>query len=537
MLKIVIVDDEQLIIHHLIKIISTFDIPHQITGTANNTRHALTIIKETHPNLVITDIRMGASNGLDLCETLSTTMPHTKILILSGYDDFTYAQKALRYNVASYLLKPINENELYTQLLQVHKLILKQDEEAAKDFQLKKQIHECLPMMQEWFYRIIRENRNSPDVIDSTFRLFNIDIFNSAYQALYISFSEENKIEQIEQDYITISRMAQTITLFIEDYFKMIYFYDSASITIVLSAESDNGEVMQKHTYSLAERIRQFLDFNYTFPFSVGQSTVVHNITHVRQAVKDAISASKYSFYIGFNKIICITDVELRDKNEVVTGFNYIQEDILKYLKTCDFDTASRFLNIFHLNVLQLHGDQSVSKNKFLELYYYLSNAVSQEFGIEVSLSSETADKIKNSTNLDDIKMILSKYIKDTISVIEQLRTNKSRKFIESAKSYIDSHYAQDISLETIAYDIGLSSCYLSTLFKNITKTSIKEYIIDTRIEASKKFLKDVNLKIYEVAAKVGYNDSRYFSQLFRKKTGYTPGQYRELLDSNNTEI
>lgn len=532
MLKIVIIDDEQLIINHLIKIISSFDLPHQIVGTAENTRQALITIRETHPNLVITDIRMGASNGLDLCETLSTTLPHTKIIILSGYDDFSYAQKALRYNVTSYLLKPINEQELYSQLKQIHTSILAQDAEAEKDFQLKKQIHECLPMMQEWFYRIIRENRSSPEVIESIFRLFNIDIFNPAYQALHISFSEEDKTDKIEQDYIAISSLSRTIMLFVEDYFKMIYFYDSSSITFILSAKSGDDNEIQKRVYQLAEKIRQFLDFNDRTPFSIGQSTVVHNIIHVRQAVKDAISASKYSFYIGFNQIICITDVELREKGEVVTGFNYIQEDLLKHLKTCDYISAAQFLHVFYLNVLQLHGNQTVSRNKFLELYYFLSNALGQEFGTEISTFPETVEKIRQSPNLSDIKQILLDFVNNTIVSIEQLRTNKSQKFVENAKAYINNHYSQDISLESIAYEIGLSACYLSTLFKNITQLSIKEYLIDVRIDAAKRYLKDVNLKIYEVASLVGYSDSRYFSQLFRKKTGYTPGQYRELLSS-----
>ena len=124
----------------------------------------------------------------------------------------------------------------------------------------------------------------------------------------------------------------------------------------------------------------------------------------------------------------------------------------------------------------------------------------------------------------------MTKYIHQTIDSIEQLRTNKSQKLIDKAKTYIENNYSRDISLESIASEIGLSACYLSTLFKNIEKTSIKEFIIDTRIEASKKLLKDVDMKIYEVAANVGYTDSRYFSQLFRKKTGYTPGQYRDLL-------
>lgn len=532
MLSIVIVDDEQLIIHHLIKIISGFDIPHKIVGTATNTSQALTTIRETHPNLVITDIRMGTSSGLELCKILSTTMPHTQILILSGYNDFSYAQESLQYNVFNYLLKPISETVLYEQLTQVHDLILSQTKKAEKDFQLKKQILECLPMMQEWFYRIIRENRSSAEVIDSTFRLFNIDIFNPVYQSIYISFSDDDKIQKIEQDYINVSRCAQTITLFISSAFKNIYFYDASSITIILSSSSNDAEEMQKHTYQLAERIRQFLDFNDCQKFSIGQSTVVYDITHVRQSVKDAVSASKYSFYIGFNKIIRITDVVQRYKDEVTPNFNYIQEDLLKNIKLCDSANALQFLNIYYLNVLQLHGDQAISVNKFLELYYYLSNAISQEFSVEIPVFPETADKIRNCINLEEIKNVLTDYIGSTIFSIEQLRTNKSIKLIDSAKAYIQKNYAQDITLDTIAYDIGLSACYLSTLFKNIAKISIKEYITNIRIDAAKKYLTDINLKIYEVAAKVGYTDSRYFSQLFRKKTGYTPGQYREFIQN-----
>lgn len=530
MLNIVLVDDEQLILHHLIKMISTFDIPHKIVGTANNNQQALTIIRETRPNLVITDIRMGTSNGLDLCDALKVTMPQTKIIILSGFDDFAYAQKALRYNVFNYLLKPIQEKELYEQLLLVNTQISEEKEAEAKDFLLKKQIRECLPLMQEWFFKIIRENQTNLDIIDSTFRLFSIDILNPLYQTVYIDFSQENDAHEIEKDFMNISKIAQTIMLFTGDAFKTIYFYDTSSITIILSSDHDTPEDMQKQSYQLADRIRQYLDFNHPYPFSIGLSTTVHNISTLRQSVKDAISASKYSFYIGFNEIICITDVELRKSNEVIPNFKYIQEDLLKYLKLCDRTNAGQSLNIYYLNVLQLHGDRTLTTNKFLELYYYLSNALEQEFDFPMSPAHEIAGQMKACANLEEIKEILLTYINQTVNHIEELRTTKSRKLIDKAKAYIEANYSQDISLETIAYDIGLSACYLSTLFKNIEKTSIKEYIIDIRIEASKKHLKDVNMKIYEVAANVGYNDSRYFSQLFRKKTGYTPGQYREFV-------
>lgn len=533
MLNIVLVDDEQLIIHHLIKIISSFDIPHKIVGTANNNQQALTIIRETHPNLVITDIRMGASNGLHLCDTLKVTMPHTKVIILSGFDDFTYAQKALSYNVFNYLLKPINEKDLYDQLTQVQEILEKEKEAEAKDFMLKEQLQECLPLMQEWFFKIIRENLDHLEIIDSTFRLFNIDILNESYQSLYIDFSQDNdEAQAVEKDFLNVSRLAQTIMLFIGDYFKTIYFYDTSSITIILSSENTQIEEVHQRSYHLADRIRQYLDFNYPRHFSIGLSTTVQNISSLRQSVKDAIAASKYSFYIGFNEIICITDVELRNTGETIPNFKYIQEDLLKYVKLCDLPHCEQYLNIFYLNVLQLHGDRSLATNKFLELYYYLSNALNQEFDLGHIPSQEVVSQIKSCTNLEEIKNILSHYITGSIREIEQMRTTKSRKLIDRAKAYIQENYAHDISLESIAFEIGLSACYLSTLFKNIEKTSIKEYIIDVRIEASKQYLLDIDLKIYEVAANVGYTDSRYFSQLFRKKTGYTPGQYREFMKS-----
>lgn len=532
MLNIVLVDDEQLIIHHLIKIISSFDIPHKIVGTANNNQQALTIIRETHPHLVITDIRMGTSNGLDLCDTLKVTMPQTKIIILSGFDDFAYAQKALRYNVFNYLLKPINEKDLHEQLLQVQTVLKKEKEAEAKDFLLKEQLRECLPLMQEWFFKIIRENLDSLEIIDSTFRLFNIDILNESYQAIYIDFSQDNEAQEIEKDFMNVSKLSQTIMLFIGDYFKTIYFYDTSSITIILSSDNTVMEDVQKRSYHLADRIRQFLDFNYNQHFSIGLSTTTRNIAYLRQCVKYAIEASKYSFYIGFNEIICITDVELRNVGEIVPNFKYIQEDLLKHLKLCDLQHSEQYLNIFYLNVLQLHRDRTLATNKFLELYYYLSNALSQEFDFEKISPQEVVSQIKSCTNLEEIRDVLRSYIGQSIQDIEQLRTNKSRKLIDKAKIYIKENYFHDISLESIAYEIGLSACYLSTLFKNMEKNSIKEYIIDTRIEASKKCLQDVNMKIYEVAASVGYTDSRYFSQLFRKKTGYTPVQYREFIQS-----
>lgn len=530
MLKIVLIDDEQLIINHLIKMISSFDIPHQIVGSANNNRQALNIIRSTHPNLVITDICMGASNGLDLCEILKTTMPRTKIIILSGFDTFDYAQKALTFNVHSYLLKPVNQQKLYETLKEIHAQIELEQEQETKSFLLKQQLTNCLPLMQDWFFKLIYESRKNPQLLDSTLKLFHIDILNSLYQVIYINLPSPLNSEELENGYLQISQYAQMLTLFIDDSIKRLVFYDVHSLTFILSAECSPMDAFQQKTYTIADKMLQYLDFNHHGNFSIGLSSPTDTLALIKQSVKDAVYASNYSFYVGFGKIICITDIDLKSSAEVQSNFKYIQEDLLKSIKLCDKEESLNNLHIFYLNVLQLHNEKIITVNKFIELYYYLSNAIQQEFNLPSINSLELVNKITVSYNSEKIKELMSEYIITIIDSINELRENKSNILIQKTKEYILANYNHDISLESIAHEIGLSTCYLSTLFKSIEDTSIKEYIIDVRINAAKELLKKENLKIYEISADVGYTDSRYFSQLFRKKTGYTPGQYREFV-------
>ncbi len=530
MMKVVLVDDEQLILNHLMKLLCTKNLPVEVVGTANDTRQALKVCKETHPDLVITDIRMGSSNGLDLCEKLKISMPYTKIIILSGHDDFNYAKRALSYNVVSYLLKPIDEQELSEKITEVYETILEESITIDKRFRLKEQIRDCLPMMKDWFFGMISLHHTAPAKLAESFDLFHIDILGSCYQVIYISLNNEAPEGTLETELGNIAAMAKTFALFIGSGTKSLYFYDVNAITIILSYP--DGEAAQIHgtTIEIAEKMRQYLDFNYPKPFSIGISIPTDEITGIKPAAKDAVLASTYSFYIGYGEIICITDVELRDTNTLAPDFTKIQQEILKQLKMCNTEATRQNLRIFYLNLLQIRADISYTKNKYTELYFYLANAITQEFGAISQGRPDTSHQIRQSSNMEQIRSIVDNYAVETIETIARSRQDKSTALIEKAKHYIRSHYKENISLESIAEAVSLSPCYLSTLFSNLEQTSIKEYIIQVRIEASKILLKDLNLKIYEVAGNVGYMDSRYFSQLFRKKTGYTPGQYREFL-------
>ena len=107
------------------------------------------------------------------------------------------------------------------------------------------------------------------------------------------------------------------------------------------------------------------------------------------------------------------------------------------------------------------------------------------------------------------------------------MQKQKTQNIINHVKELVEQNYSSDASLETIASQVYISPCYLSVIFKKETNITFKNYLINTRIEKAKAFLENSDLKIYEIAEKVGYTDTRYFSELFQRVTGKTPSQYR----------
>lgn len=529
MLKIVLVDDEPLTLIHLEHILRSFSLPIEICGTASNSKEALQIIKETHPNIVITDIRMGNSNGLDLCEKLSIIMPYTKIIVISGYDEFEYAKRAIACNVTDYILKPINSEELYTRICNIGEIIQKDEKQQEYNIKLRNQIIDCLPMLNDWFFKIVKNYSYDSSKLAETFNLFNINILGSIYQIIYIEIDTFTNTT-FENDVNKMDSFSKTLSLLVNHDIKSVYFYDTHSIIFIISCESISRMEFSRITYNIADKFLQYLEYNCNGNFSIGLSTTFKNIQLISNNVNEAKRASTYSFYIGHNKIISIDDVEERNKVNLTESFISLQENILMKIKMCNLEQSMDSLDLLLNELIEMQTSITFTKNKFIELYFYLLNSIEQEFGTLKDNADDLYTYLIKATSVVQIRQIFYLYFNQVIKTINDSRQDKSFKIIEKTKRYIQNNISKNISLESIAYDIGLSACYLSTLFKNIEHLSIKEYIINTRINHAKELLKDESAKIYEIALSVGYTDSRYFSQLFRKVTGYTPGQYREFL-------
>src|SRR5690606_22126467 len=129
--------------------------------------------------------------------------------------------------------------------------------------------------------------------------------------------------------------------------------------------------------------------------------------------------------------------------------------------------------------------------------------------------------------SLQEIKQYVSKYFNDLKEVISRDEQGSHRSIIKKTIYYMESEW-QHITLCSVAQKVYMTPTYLSLLFKNNTGKTFIEQLTNIRMDKAKDMLKSTSLRNYEVAEKVGYHDSRYFSQIFKKKVGVSPSEYRE---------
>ena len=133
---------------------------------------------------------------------------------------------------------------------------------------------------------------------------------------------------------------------------------------------------------------------------------------------------------------------------------------------------------------------------------------------------------MERKTTVEEIQEYARKVIVDLSRYMEADKTGSSHAVILEVLAYLEEHYQEDIGLNELAEKVGMSTAYLSVLFKNEVGTSYVKYLTNMRITQAKKLLKEGH-KVNEVSEMVGYSNYRYFSDIFKKHVGLTPNEYK----------
>ena len=519
LISVMIVDDEKLMLEDLSTMIDWEAYGYQIIATAFNGKQALRKYREYHPQVIFTDIRMPFMDGIEMISEIRKTDEKVSIVLLTAYEDFSYAKAAIRLGITEYVIKSeITENSLSELLNRLKANIIKAG---------KRERYITDRMLEQFF--LSEEMTESADIEQILKRPEHIIMVE---QDLPISLSGEPVPDEIV---VHRSKFVEILTNEKIDGWdlEVITAIPGRKMVIALNSTENSYGSHDQELRNLARKFQKKLqeETGSSFTLYIVQGRIsLYEFKRFYDENKN-VFLEKYLEGVGeIHKLDC-SQVQELGKEQLLTGTkrNLSMENMLK-----EPDSQTRVQMLYKiLDIAKADGaEQFIITAQ--SGYTALKNAYSKiEGGKEIpriaSCWKDWLDAEKVTAWLETQTNRYHEYMTREV--------NGYSRTISDAVEYICRSFRNpDLSLNDVAAYVHLSPGYRSGEFKKETGVTLKSYLTDVRIEAAKKMMEDGNYKIYEICSAVGYNSSQYFSQAFYKKTGMFPTEYSKKGGRKNEE-
>ncbi len=527
MLKIIIVDDEYLFREALKVSIDFEGLGLEIVGEAKNGKEAIGLVESQKPDIALVDINMPIIDGLEFAKYINSKEIDTKIIIISGYDQFDYAKEAIHLGVQSYLLKPINEEELTNELKELMRSIEVERSISEEISVLKEQARTNVPFLKE---RLILDLLMGHfDTIDSTlvqkFEYLNITLPFKQYCVVIfeLSLSEDDNEEMMEIHRITLHKLVDKL---FGQGMKYQWTYDHKR-RMCLIMDNDDHYSQDRLSAQLGSLIKVMKENNVAQPF-IGISNSYSMFEYTHTAYNEAVSAlnysksqnQNYSFYGTFSdKGLSLVVISKEQRNEIL--MNMRMGNTSEIMDALD--------GIFlRLRKIELHVNNI--RYVFMELSSLCMELVSEVDDTDEVFGKwlkELFDESRYHQSIDALESWLKETILNVMSLIDDKKTNKSLALVNEIKKYVDQNFTRsDFSIDKIANALYVNYSHLCYTFKKETDTTINDYVVDKRLNHAVMLMNEGHTVIRSISELVGFSDSGYFSKSFKKHMGVTPSQY-----------
>ena len=547
MYKLILVDDEEEVRQGILEKIEWDKHGFEIAGEAENGLEALEIAEKVIPDIVITDIKMPFMDGLTLAGRFHEKYPTTKIIILTGFDEFEYAKKAIQLNVVEYILKPISSKEL-TDVLD--KIKAKLDEEVAqkKDIEaLKESYRKSLPMLREKFLISLINSELAREEIMEEARNYGLRIDGKGFAVALINPGNNDKpvvagnvyeLNEQENPGTLSDRVLSRIAVLnickeiMDRYNSGIVFLHNDSIALIFISQENDRDAVTGEILQILEEIRVYIQKYHGFTVTIGLGSFCNDIICLNQSYKNAVNALDYSVVLGNNRVIYIEDVEPQGDKRVL--FDETKEHVLSSsIKVGSPEEMTETIE-------NLFNDIIIQKASFKDYQIYLLEMLTTILKVaeDMDVNMETLFganynlfvEIYKFKDIQEVKVWVSGICTKIKRYISKNRQDTCKLMAKNATDYIKENYSDsEITIYKMCKYLHISTTYFSTIFKRETRYTFVNYLTHVRMEAAKELLRSTNLKTFEVARAVGYSEPNYFSYCFKKNFGISPSEFRNL--------
>lgn len=500
MCKVMLVDDEKLITQGLLNIIEWDKLGLEVTQTADNAITAIELFEKDPVNIIITDINMPKVTGLELIKKIKSIDKNVKFIILSGYDEFSYAKTAMKYGVENYILKPINEDELEEALVKI-----------VDTMSREKEIQN----------RLINKNRKLIQFINGKIdksslskieQVINIGLNEERYTVSSISIAQRETKESSDiRDIIERNTAGK---------YEIVQNYDGQIIVINSWSENITNEEVMKYFYDIKEKLSEELNTDVF----IGVGDIVDSIDNLKESYSVANNLKKYILTEGHNVCLCKNNIVKDNKRR----FSKEIETINKLIIEKDISRLQDYIT-------DLFNDSNLTPKNIYDLsikIIFLTDKISEEFKLDNKYSkdslSNTIVELCNESTRDNVKAFLLRELEELLRLMS-VNTIKYSPVIQQIINSVNEKYYEEISLKTLAHQYNINSSYLGQVFTKELGVSFSEYLNSTKNMKAKELILNTNMKINDIAKAVGYPDTSYFYRKFKKYYGVCPSTLRQI--------
>lgn len=504
----------------------------EVVGQAGNGKEALQLTDRKKPDIVLLDLQMPEMDGLALARLLRQADPHLKIIVLSGHDDFAYAQAALELGVMKYLLKPAGDEEILETVLEAADRLRSELEQRHNEDELKQKWKQHLPYLINEFFQGWLTGKYESWEIELKSRDLQLDIPMDARYAVAVLDMDplpENETRFSRRD---VSLLQFALGSIVKESLPADPCWvatDFAGCTVVVFRLSghDEHQVGLQKINAITEKLLFTVKSRLKLSASAGISGTSGAREDMNKLYVQAVRALQNRIVLGHD--LAIPYQEEQGKEPGLTLQPNLEKALEIALETGDGDKA--------LETLTALWNGEMAKARTVEdihehILYFTSLFVRmiQKQGWPVrEVAGEDFVYFQNHRELAAKEQILSwlqRTIRSYLSYASQRRRSTSHGTVKAILSLVETEIDQEMTLHTVADRLYVNSSYLSRLFKQETGKAFSTYVMERKMERAKSILQE-GARVYDAAAAVGYRDVSYFTRVFRKYWGVTPGEVR----------
>ncbi|SDC22182.1 two-component system, response regulator YesN [Pelagirhabdus alkalitolerans] len=510
--RVVLVDDEQFVRKGIIALIDWDKINYEVVGEASNGEDALEVILKEEPDVVLTDIRMPVYDGLELIDRVKQKADKVpKFVVVSGYSDFEYAQRAVRLGVTDFILKPVDKKELEAVFVELSPLIEKERHEEQASQRI---------MNFSMYQRLIVEGEKPTEAEANTL----IGGFKKRSCYVMIEFRDGLISDRMDEE------LSRAITNFIGDQFIFMHPFERDGFGVVFQ-ENHLPKQINEMPWFLS-RLKSYLEQELSRTLFLFAGDIKKGVEGLIASYETALLTSERRFcQLGDEPLMYSEKVASAvDRNESL-DHEHIRR-LLEKIEENNHEAISEQVKKFSEDVRRIAAPIDVIKIFMFQLEKELETTIHHLVGHNALMTEldSIVNQFSPKKTLEELQAIILNYAIQASTLLARLNKEVYQGDIYKVKRFINQHYDENLTLKKIANQFYMNPVYLGQLFKKTYGIYFKDYLLKVRIDKAKQILRQTDLRIYEVAEAVGFGSPDYFVTQFEKIEGNTPSRYRQQI-------